>query len=61
MDRTTTAEPPAWVEIDLRQFRRDWDAITRYKPAGVGIGCVVKDDAYGHGALPLAQIALEYG
>ena len=61
MDRTTTAEPPAWVEIDLRHFRRNWETIARYKPAGVEIGNVVKDDAYGHGAIPLAQIALEYG
>ena len=61
MDRTHTTEPPAWVEIDLRQFRRNWDSITQYQPQSVGIGYVVKDDAYGHGALPLAQIALEYG
>lgn len=61
MDRTLNSEPPAWLEIDLRQFRRNWDAITRYQPKGVAIGYVVKDDAYGHGALPLAQIALEYG
>lgn len=61
MDRTSTTEPPAWVEIDLRQFRRNWDAINRYRPANISIAHVVKDDAYGHGALPLAQIALEYG
>jgi alanine racemase len=61
MDRTSTPEPPAWVEIDLRQFRRNWDAITKYRAREVGIAYVVKDDAYGHGALPLAQIALEYG
>ncbi len=61
MDRTMTSEPPAWVEIDLRQFRRNWEAINSCRPQGVGIACVVKDDAYGHGALPLAQIALEQG
>src|SRR5688500_7615081 len=61
MDRNHTSEPPAWVEIDLRQFRRNWDSITEYQPTAVGIGYVVKDDAYGHGALPLAQIALEAG
>ena len=55
MDRTSTPEPPAWVEIDLRQFRRNWDAITRYRPHEVGIAYVVKDDAYGHGAVPLAR------
>ena len=56
-----TSEPPAWVEIDLLQFRRNWDAINSCRPHGVGIAYVVKDDAYGHGALPLAQIALEQG
>lgn len=61
MDRTVITEPPAWVEVDLAQLRRNWDAIARYCPAGVGIACVVKDDAYGHGALPLAEIALEHG
>src|SRR5688572_3172103 len=61
MDRTVITEPPAWVEVDLQQLRRNWDAITRYSPAGVGIACVVKDDAYGHGALPVAEIALERG
>ena len=61
MDRTSAAEPPAWVEIDLLQFRRNLEAITAYQPEQVGLGCVVKDDAYGHGALPLSEIALEYG
>jgi alanine racemase len=61
MDRTLTTEPPAWVEVDLRQLRQNWDAISRFRPREVGIACVVKDDAYGHGALPLAEMALEYG
>ena len=61
MDRTTTSEPPAWIEIDLRQFRRNWDAITNYRPDGVQVAFVLKDDAYGHGALALGEIALEYG
>jgi alanine racemase len=61
MDRSIATEPPAWVEVDLAQFRRNWDAITRYCPAGVSIAYVVKDDAYGHGALPLSEIALELG
>ena len=61
MDRTRSAEPPAWIEIDLRQFRRNWDAITSYRPAGVGLAFVCKDDAYGHGAEQLAYVALEHG
>ena len=61
MDRTLTTEPPAWIEVDLGQLRRNWEAITRYQPKNVAIACVVKDDAYGHGALPVSEIALEYG
>ena len=61
MDRTLTTEPPAWVEVDVGQFRRNWESINRYLPRGVGIGYVVKDDAYGHGALTLSRVALEYG
>ena len=61
MDRTGTSEPPAWVEVDLRQFRRNWDAITKYCPREVGIACVVKDDAYGHGALDCGAAALDAG
>ncbi len=61
MDRNITTDPPAWVEVDLPQFRQNWTGIRRYCPPGVGIAYVVKDDAYGHGALPLAEIALEYG
>jgi alanine racemase len=61
MDRNIATEPPAWVEVDLAQFRRNWEAITRYRPAETGIAYVLKDDAYGHGALALAPIALEYG
>jgi alanine racemase len=61
MDRTLMTEPPAWVEVDLVQFRRNWEAITRYQPQGVRIAYVVKDDAYGHGALPLAEVALNSG
>ena len=61
MDRTLTTEPPAWVEVDVGQFRRNWESINRYLPRGVGLGFVVKDDAYGHGALTLSRVALEYG
>lgn len=52
---------PAWVEIDLRRLRRNFALINRDKPAGVQILSVVKDSAYGHGALAVAQAALDAG
>jgi alanine racemase len=54
-------EPHAWIEIDLPQFRRNWQAINKHRPDGVRIGFVVKDDAYGHGVARLAPVALESG
>jgi alanine racemase len=61
MEKRFQSEPHAWIEIDLRQFRRNWQVINAYKPANVGIGFVVKDDAYGHGVTRLAEVATEFG
>ncbi len=52
---------PAWIEIDLCQVKRNFQHINRDKPAELKILCVVKDEAYGHGALRVAQTALECG
>jgi alanine racemase len=52
---------PAWVEIDLRKLRRNFELINRDKPAGLQVLAVVKDEGYGHGALPVAQAALDSG
>lgn len=51
----------AWVEIDLRRFRRNFEVINRDKPAGVHLASVIKDEAYGHGAFEAAKIALGCG
>jgi len=61
MDRLVKTEPPAWLEIDLRQSARNWQVIRQHLPPGVAMGHVVKDDAYGHGALRLAEISLRHG
>lgn len=53
--------PLTWMEIDLEQFRQNWRSILAYKPAGVGLGFVVKDNAYGHGVARLAPIGAEFG
>ncbi len=52
---------PAWAEIDLGQLRRNWQHIRADLPRGVKFMAVVKDEAYGHGAVDTARIALEEG
>lgn len=51
----------AWVEIDLGRLRRNLQLIRRDLPARVKLMAVVKDEAYGHGALEVASIALQEG
>jgi alanine racemase len=52
---------PAWTEIDLGRMRRNLQLIRRDLPRHVKWLAVVKDEAYGHGALDVARIALEEG
>jgi alanine racemase len=52
---------PAWTEIDLGRLRRNLHLIRRDLPRHVKLLAVVKDEAYGHGALDVARIALEEG
>lgn len=52
---------PAWTEIDLGCLRRNLQLIRRDLPPKVKLMAVVKDEAYGHGALDVARIALEEG
>jgi alanine racemase len=52
---------PAWVEIDLHRLKQNFELIARDKPAGLQLLSVVKDEAYGHGALPVARAALACG
>ena len=63
MDFNSTNFPlrPAWTEIDLGRLRRNLQLIRRDLPTKVKLLAVVKDEAYGHGALDVARIALEEG
>lgn len=45
---------PTFAEIDLEAFDRNVDAIRAILPEGSRMIAVVKADAYGHGAVPLA-------
>lgn len=60
-DSTVFPLRPAWVEIDLGRLRRNLQLIRQDLPARVKLLAVVKDDAYGHGALEVGRIALEEG
>jgi alanine racemase len=51
----------AWVEIDLGQFRRNYELIMRDKPKGLLVAAVIKDEAYGHGAYEAAKLAMGCG
>jgi len=52
---------PAWTEIDLGKLRRNLQHIRRDLPRNVRLLAVVKDEAYGHGALDVARVAVEEG
>jgi alanine racemase len=58
-----SSAPPrsAWIEIDLKRFQRNFELINQDKPPRLQVLAVVKDDGYGHGALPLAKTALDCG
>ncbi len=50
-----------WLEIDLERIRSNYHVIRGLVPARTRILCVVKDDAYGHGAVRVAQVLQEEG
>ncbi|HZI30945.1 MAG TPA: alanine racemase [Candidatus Binatia bacterium] len=52
---------PAWTEIDLGRLRRNLQLIRGDLPRAVKLLAVVKDEAYGHGALDVARVAMEEG
>lgn len=51
----------AWVEIDLDAVRRNTAAFKACLERGVRMMCVVKADAYGHGAVRCARAMLKGG
>ncbi len=50
-----------WAEIDLGAIGSNLDLIRRSLPARTRILVVLKADAYGHGAVPVARAALAHG
>lgn len=55
------ASRSAWVEIDVARLRTNFRLIREDLPPHVGLAPVVKDNAYGHGALTVARAAIEVG
>lgn len=51
----------AWVEIDLGALRHNVQQLNRHLSAQTALMAVVKADAYGHGAVTVAQTALDAG
>ena len=51
----------AWLEVDLDRLAGNIAAIRAALPDAVRLEVVVKADAYGHGAVPVAHAALEAG
>lgn len=60
-DSPTFPARPAWIEIDLGRLRRNLQLIRADLPRPVEWLAVVKDDAYGHGAIGVARLAAEAG
>lgn len=51
---------PVWVEVDLGAVRHNVAALAR-SAAPAALMAVVKADAYGHGAVPVARAAVDAG
>ena len=54
-------DPLAWIEIDLTAIGHNVERVVELVGPGVDVLAVVKDDAYGHGAVKVAQAALNHG
>jgi alanine racemase len=52
------ATRPTWAEVSLITLRQNFRAVQKHVGAGVTVCCVVKADAYGHGAIECSR-ALE--
>lgn len=50
-----------WAEIDLDAIRKNVRSFVRHVGSTVQVMAVVKANAYGHGAIPVARAALEAG
>src|SRR3989344_1084735 len=61
IDKIKNSVRPAWIEIDLSQLRRNLEIISRDQSDNLKFISVIKDQAYGHGAIEIGKISLEFG
>ena len=54
-------EHVTWAEVDLDAIANNARELKKHVGAQTILCAVVKANAYGHGALPVAQVALENG
>ncbi|KAB2951835.1 alanine racemase [Heliorestis acidaminivorans] len=50
---------PAWAEIKLENFAHNIRSLKKLTTAGTKFFAVLKADGYGHGAVPLAKVAVQ--
>ncbi len=60
-ERDEQVRGPTWVEVDLDAVERNVRRVRAWVGRAVGVFAVVKADAYGLGALPVARAALAGG
>lgn len=61
LDTQSLPMRPAWVEVDLNALADNFQIIRRELPRTVRLLYVLKDEAYGQGAIRAAQVALANG
>ncbi|MBA3944319.1 MAG: alanine racemase [Herpetosiphonaceae bacterium] len=59
--RVAEADRPTWLEIDLGAIAHNAEQLRHIVGAERKIMAVLKADAYGHGALPVARTVLQHG
>jgi alanine racemase len=58
---STAVSRPVWAEVDLGAIDHNLRQVARRKSPQAGLMAVVKANAYGHGAVPVAETALAAG
>ncbi|MCL6589925.1 MAG: alanine racemase [Firmicutes bacterium] len=61
MNRYNEIIRPVWAEIDLGAVRHNLEEIKRLAGPSVEIMAVIKAEAYGHGAVPVAKTVIRHG
>jgi alanine racemase len=52
---------PTWIEVSLDALESNWNELRKFLPDDMHMMAVVKADAYGHGAVQVAEQVIEQG